>query len=172
MEVKIPLYNVLNMLLTGFVFMGGYGLIFPERVFQLLEDGIIQKLSNGPEVIFVACVFATAYEIGMIINRVGSVLIEWVMKRSSLIPFDNDYFKFNECRKNYPIMEVLSREYALSRTSGTLFLILSIVSFASCQCLWGTAFLLVSVIYFVSCQKHATKIVALMHCGGDHETGS
>lgn len=172
MEVKLPLYNLLNMLLTGFVFMGSCGLIFPEEVFQFLEDGIIQKLSNGPEIIFVACVFAAAYEFGMIINRVGSVIIEWTMKRCSFIPFDDDYAKFNECRKNYPIMEVLSREYALSRTSATLFLGLSIVSLASCQCLQCIAFLLISIIYFVSCRKYAKKIVALMHSGGDHETGN
>lgn len=170
MEIKLPLYNLLNMLLTGFIFIGGCSVLFPENVVGILNCGIFQKLGTGPEIILVSCVFAIAYETGMIINRIGSVVIESVMKKFSLIPFDGDYAKFNKYKKFYPIMEVLSREYALYRTSVTLFGILAGIAFYSCQCLLGVGFLLVSIIYFVSWYKYAAKIVALMQSGEEYES--
>ena len=32
MEIKIPFYNILNMFLTGMVFIGGCVIIFPEDI--------------------------------------------------------------------------------------------------------------------------------------------
>lgn len=172
MGVKLPLYNVLNVLLTGFVFMGGCGFLFSEKALQVLHNTLILKIGTGPEIVLVSCIFALAYESGLIINRIGAVIVEKLLKSFGWIPFDDDYAKFNECRKRYLIMEVLSREYALSRTSMTLFLVLSILSFCTCQCVLGIAFLGVVGVYFASCKKHAEKIVTLMHSGENHESGN
>jgi hypothetical protein len=84
-------------------------------------------------------------------------------KCPALLPFNNDYKKFNEKKKLFPIMQTLSREYALSRTSMTLFLAMTVI--ACCQRSWIFAivmFVLTAVFYF-SMRKHTKKIVNLMN---------
>ena len=162
MEIKLPLYDLLNKFLTGLVFMGGGAIIFPTQVLSLLKCEIVKNLGTGPEIVVTVAVFATAYELGLIINRFGSVVIEDLFKRYKVIPFNNDYTLFNDAKKAYPIMGTLSREYALSRTGIALFFTLFV--FALIACKWAIAIIYVVVVgvYYLSCRKHAAKIVELM----------
>ena len=162
MEIKIPFYNILNMFLTGLVFIGGCVIIFPEYTLTVLNNEIIKNLGTGPEIIITVCAFAAAYEVGLIINRVGSVIIEPLLKCIKLIPFNDNYVLFNEKKKQYPIMNTLSREYALSRTGIVLFLTLFVLSLVASKRPLAIAYAVISVIYYLSCRKHSAKIVALM----------
>ena len=162
MEIKIPFYNILNMFLTGLVFIGGCVLIFPETSLSVLNNEVIKNLGAGPEIIVTVCAFATAYEVGLIINRAGSVIIEDFLKWAKLVPFNDNYVLFNEKKKEYPIMSTLSREYALSRTGVALFLVLLILaSIARAQPIAITC-AAITIVYYFSCRKHASKIVELM----------
>ena len=162
MEIKIPFYNILNMFLTGLVFIGGCVLIFPEYVLGVLNNEIIKNLGAGPEIIVTVCDFATSYEIGLIINRVGSVVIEDFLKWTKLIPFNDNYVLFNEKKKEYPIMSTLSREYALSRTGIALFLALLILASIACKWTIAIACAVITIVYYLSCRNHSSKIVELM----------
>ena len=165
MEIKVPFYNIVNMLLTGFVFLGGLIFVFPEKAIQLLNGEFYANLKTGPEIIFVICYLAVAYEIGLVINRVGSVVIEPVLKKIKLIPFNDDYVLFNEKKKEYPIMSTLSREFALSRTSIALFLALAITAAFNKVCPLFVVCIIISFVFYLSCKKHASKIVKLMESG-------
>ncbi len=163
MEVKIPFYNILNMLLTGLVTIGGAVLIYPCKVINFLNNDIIRNLSSGPEVVITICTLAIAYEVGLIVNRIGSVILESFFKRVKWVPFDDDYVLFNNAKKVYPILNTLSREYALSRTGVALFVVLCILALFARQWIIAAIFLAIVGVYFLSCKKHASKIVALMH---------
>lgn len=89
MEVKVPFYNILNMFLTGLVFIGGCLIIFPDTAVAIFNSDIIKSLGAGPEIVITVCTFAVAYEVGLIINRTGSVILEPLLKRAKLIPFNN-----------------------------------------------------------------------------------
>ncbi len=162
MEIKIPFYNILNMLLTGLVFIGGCVIIFPEYVLCILNNEVIKNLGAGPEIVVTVCLFAAAYEIGLIINRVGSVVVEEFLKWRKFIPFNDDYVLFNEKKKEYPIMNTLSREYALARTGIALFILLLILALIACECLIAIACVIITIINYLSCRKHSSKIVELM----------
>ncbi len=162
MEIKLPLYNLLNMFLTGLVFLGGCVLLFWENVVNYLNNDIIKSVGTWPEFVITVFVFAVAYEIGLIINRIGSIMFEPILKKIKLIPFNNDYELFNKKKKQYPIMETLSQEYALSRTGITLFFLLTILALFSNVKILSIPLLIISVVYFFSCRKHAGKIVKLM----------
>lgn len=163
MEIKLPLYDLLNKFLTGLVFIGGSVVVYPARALSVLNSEIVKNLGTGPEIVVIVAVFATAYELGLIINRFGSVIIEDVFKRLKLIPFNNDYALFNEAKKKYPIMSTLSREYALSRTGIALFLSLLVLGFLAERWPVGISCLVITIIYYLSCRKHADKIVRLMN---------
>lgn len=163
MEIKIPLYDLLNKFLTGLVFIGGSVVVYPARALSILNSEIVKNLGTGPEIVVTVAVFATTYELGLTINRFGSVIIEDVFKRLKLIQFNNDYTLFNEAKKKYPIMSTLSREYALSRTGIALFLSLVVLSFLAGRWSVGISCFVIMIIYFLSCRKHADKIVKLMN---------
>ncbi|WP_346663180.1 hypothetical protein [uncultured Merdimonas sp.] len=165
METKIPFYNILNMFLTGLVFIGGCAIIFPDTVEAVLNSDIIKNLGTGPEVVVTVCIFSAAYEVGLIINRTGSVILEPFMKFTKLIPFNDDYTLFNQKKKEYSIMSTLSREYALSRTGIVLFLSLMILSAFLSKWSLVIIWAVISGIYFLSCRKYAGKIVELMQNG-------
>ena len=162
MEIKIPFYHVLNMFLTGLVFIGGCTMVYPDYAAELLVSDLIVNLGTGPEIVFTVCVFAAAYEVGIIINRIGSVVIEPILIKTKLMPFNGDYKKFNDRKKEYPIMSTLSREYALSRTGIALFGILAAVAVYAKAKFLMWAFASTAVIYFLSCRKHNKKIMDLM----------
>lgn len=162
MEIKIPFYNILNMFLTGLVFIGGCTMVYPEVASNILLSDVMVSLGTGPEIVFTVCVFAAAYEVGLIINRIGSVIIEPIFKKVKLIPFNDDYKEFNKKKKEFPIMSTLSREYALSRTGVALFGILSAVAYHGDSKFLGRVFVMTAVIYYLSYRKHARKIVTLM----------
>jgi len=165
MEIRIPFYNILNMFLTGLVFIGGCVIIFPDTAVTVLSSDIIKNLGAGPEIVVTVCTFAVAYEVGLIINRTGSVILEPFLKRTRLIPFNDNYILFNQKKKEYPIMSTLSREYALSRTGVVLFLSLLILSVLEARWQLAAIYAVITGIYFFSCRKHAEKIVDLMQNG-------
>lgn len=150
------------MFLTGLVFLGGCAMIYPDYTMAVLNNEIVKSLEVGPEIIVTVCAFAVAYEVGLIINRMGSVIIETILKKFKLIPFNDDYVLFNEKKKEYPIMSTLSREYALSRTGIALFLALLVMALIAARCLLSVACFLIALVYYLSCRKHSGKIVKLM----------
>lgn len=165
MEIKVPFYNILNMFLTGLVFLGGCVFIFPDSTAAIFNSDIIKNLGAGPEIVITVCTFAVAYEVGLIINRIGSVILEPFLKWVRLIPFNDNYTLFNQKKKEYSIMSTLSREYALSRTGIVLFFLLLILSALKGKCSLVVICAVITGIYFLSCRKHAGKIVELMQNG-------
>lgn len=163
METKVPFYNVLNMLLIGLILIVGVCLAFPDLAINLIANDVVVGLSAGGNVILTAFVFAVAYEVGYLINRLGSVVLEELLKKTKLIPYNDDYRKYNEVKKEYPAMDILSREYASSRTNIMLFLIIMLVeAFAKKFILALIAFACVTLFFF-SCRKHAKRITTLMN---------
>ncbi|MFR9496371.1 MAG: hypothetical protein SNG81_08370 [Rikenellaceae bacterium] len=162
MEIKIPFYNILNMFLTGLIFAGCCVFIFYD---QIIDNPTIEKIMNistAFNIIFVSAFYAIIYEFGYIIHRMGS-MVESCFRKLKFIPFNDDYKKFNERKKDYPIMEVLSREYSLSRTSFTLFFIILIISLIYCKITIAICSALLVVLFYCSMRKFALKIIELMN---------
>lgn len=160
MDIKFSTYDFLNKFILGLVFVGVTILSFvnPNNFFfkslqEIKENGIIVT-------IFSVSAFAIVYEVGIIINRLGS-LLEELLRKCHWIYFNEDYKKFNDKKKENPILNVLSREYALSRNSIVLFFLISIVVFI--RFAWyGLIPLVIMILFYISCRKYSKKIVDLM----------
>lgn len=162
MDIKLPLYNVLNFLLTGFVFVGFLLLMHLDVVWNFFVSEYYDRIMAMSETILLLCVVSVAYEIGFILNRTGSVIIEPLLKRTNIVPFNDDYALYNKKAKEFSIMSVLSREYALSRTRILLFLVLSVIAMISCKWYLMIVFTVCMCVFALSCRKHASKIIELM----------
>jgi hypothetical protein len=164
METKIPFYNLLNMFLTGLVFIGCCILLFNNHMLAFVNSDFfnsLKEVNTGLETVITISFCAVIYEVGFIINRIGSFL-ENLLKLIKAIPFDNDYKKFNEKKKQFAIMDILSREYALSRTSMTLFLAMTVISLLQYNWIFSIVMFTLTFVFYFSMRKHAGKIVKLM----------
>ncbi len=164
MDTKIPFYNLLNIFLTGLIFAGSCVVLFNTQLLNFIKSDFFNSLKGlnvGLETIITISFCAIIYEVGVIINRIGS-LFENLLKLINAIPFDNNYKKYNEKKKEFPIMETLSREYALSRTSMTLFLIITIIAIIQHLLFFSILLFALTFLFYFSMRKHAGKIVELM----------
>lgn len=162
MEIKIPLYNILNMFLTGFVFLAGIIILYPVTLIEVVTEEVFIKLSTVPEIILLLCLISSSYEIGLILNRVGSVVIEPVLIKLKIIRFSENYSVYAGASKKTPMLNTISREYALSRTSVVEFLILSIWSICIGKWLLSVCYLVIATIFLFSCRKHSAKIATVV----------
>ena len=85
MEIKIPFYNVLNMFLTGFVFVGCTILQYLENIINFVNSETFAHLTSISEMVLILIIVAIAYEIGLILNRLGSVILEPLLKITKLL---------------------------------------------------------------------------------------
>ena len=86
MDIKVPLYNVLNFLLTGFVFIGCLLLMHPDIVRNFIMSEYYNRITAMSETVLLLCVISIAYEIGFVLNRTGSVIVEPILKKTKIVP--------------------------------------------------------------------------------------
>ena len=160
MEIKISTYDFFNKFILGLVFSGMVIFAYKDNLISVFD--VLKEIKESTIIItvFSTSALAVVYEVGIIINRLGSILEDF-LKIIHFIPFNDDYKKFNEKKKEYPIMNVLSREYALSRNSIVLFLMISILTFIR-WCWYGFIPLAIMLMFYYSCWKYAKKICDLM----------
>ncbi|MBR3619986.1 MAG: hypothetical protein IKN56_00650 [Clostridia bacterium] len=162
MKIKLSLYQYLNFILTGLIFTSCVILIFDVDLHQELIIDSLSEFSFSIETVILFVIIGIVYEFGLIINRIGSIFIEPIYKKLHFIKFNNNYKLFNERKDEYPILNDLSREYALSRTQISLFLIVAVLSAVNQRWLFLCFTLLLVVLFSISMYKHNKKIVELM----------
>ena len=107
---KLSTYNIFNYLLPGIIFVAFLKLF---TVHNLVFGDIIIDL-------FVC------YFIGLVISRIGSLVIEYLLKKIRIIKF-SDYKKYIQASKNDEKIELFSEINNMYRTCISLFLCLLLV---------------------------------------------
>ncbi len=108
---KIGSYNLFNYLLPGVVFI-----VLLNEIFQVnfIQDDI-----------FVAAFFY--YFVGLVLSRLGSVLLEPVLKKFGFIRFE-EYSKYLDAIKEDSKLEVFVEASNTYRTFAAVFLVLTIIN--------------------------------------------
>jgi hypothetical protein len=104
---KLSSYNIFNYLLPGIVFIVLVG--------KLTHYSLVQ-----PDIVLGAFLY---YFIGLVISRIGSLVIEPILKKISFVKFA-EYKDFVAATKNDPKLEVLSESNNSYRTLSAMFLLL------------------------------------------------
>lgn len=167
MEFKIPFYNLVNMFLIGFIFILGFFFLNPDLLKIILLNIKFYDISSS---LILLVLLPLSYEIGLIINRLGS-LLENILKTENKYTERNmisrifqftwrKYELYQKTEKIDPFVTVLSREYALSRNSLTLFFLLFFVSVYNKDLSFTITTFLLSLLFYFSMRKHARKIVS------------
>lgn len=113
---KLSSYNIFNYLLPGIIFS-----IVLSKVssFDLIQEDVL------------AGAFFY-YFIGLVISRIGSLLIEPLLKKMKFLKF-SDYKKYVEASKTDPKIEILSEANNMFRTFTSLFLLIILAKLYECS---------------------------------------
>lgn len=148
MEIKVPFFNIVNIFLPGMMLIGSCVLLFLDEV-KALVARVAGIGSAGLEVVITVSLFAIAYEAGYIIFRLGSLLIEPILKKLFGWAEYGDFIKAGKTGgKAYDKLEMYSREYGFARTQIMLFIILTALTAIQAQW-WLAAIGVVSIGLFV-----------------------
>ena len=112
---KIEIYHFINYLLPGTIFVAIFNKIFENNFFD----------SN------IVIVVIEYYFIGLILSRIGSVLLQPIFKKTKIIKYA-DYNKYIKASKEDDKLEILQREANQYRTYIATFIILAIVQSYIC----------------------------------------
>ena len=158
METKVPFYNIVNIFLPGLVLVGSIVLLFLNEVKELTK--LITGLgSAGLEVLVTVSLFAIAYEFGYIVFRLGSAIIEPLLKIMFGWANYNDFIAAGKTSaKAYDKLEMISREYGYARTQITLFITLALLAGIRTQ--WWIMGICIAclVLFIVTARGHMKRI--------------
>jgi hypothetical protein len=150
MNTEIPFYNILNVFFVGVIAVILYGYIFPTEMKYVL--GSIDNYAAGS-----VGVYALPYFIGLVISRVGSIVVEPIVKWLKLIPWV-EYEIYCKAEQDDKMLRTLAREYALSRNFATLFLSLFVASPIARHWTFLVVAILMTALFSYSMQKYAKEM--------------
>lgn len=158
MKDKVPYYEIVNMFFTGAVFCLALFCLEIEYMTALLEKYacVVARLEKW-SVIVTAVLVISMYEVGFILNRLGSLIIGEAFKKK-VWPRGEYLGRISEIEEFDPKFKKLNIELVLIRTHIMMFLILGV--FALVQKRWYAVGVLVilSVAFILSGRSHNEKM--------------
>lgn len=157
MKEKIPFYNIVNMFFVGCVFV-----IFTIPFFIGAIDLDATKkyseiMSNWTGIISVAAI-AAMFEIGFIINRLGSIIIEPLYVFLKIWPREKYDAKISEISQSNAKFQSMITEINLMRSHIMICLIILIAALFLGKFLYALSMFALICIFSLGGRKHNTKI--------------
>ena len=93
--IKFSFYSIVNMLFVGFNFIGCIGVLKISEVKKIIESDVFNKITSLPETIVLIFILTITYQVGLVLNRMGSVILEPILQKFEFISYDeNKYHDF------------------------------------------------------------------------------
>ena len=147
---KIPFYNIMNMFFVGSVFSLVMVLLLHEYIpFEWIKENA--DLLSDWSVLISAVLLIAMYELGFIINRMGSVLIAPLYENKILKIWPKDEYRIDvsEISEVNPKFQALITDLVLMRSHIMMSFILLIVAVIMKAWIWAGFFCYVDfIVYF------------------------
>ena len=159
---KIPFYNIMNMFFVGAVFSLCLVFFLHSYIpFEWIKENA--ELLSDWSILISAILFIVMYELGFIINRMGSIIIAPIYEgkkggKFNIWPKEEYGIDVSELAKANPRFQSMITELNLMRSHIMMYLILLILSLLMGEWLWSVIFVLLIVIFTFGGKKHNTKI--------------
>jgi len=158
MDIKIPLYNILNIFLPGLILIVTCVFLFFSEA-RTLAEAVGDIGSTGFEIVVTVSLFAVAYKIGYIVFKIGAIAIEPLLKRMF---WWTDYNLFvaagKTSEKAHDKLETLSREYGYVRTQIALCAVLALLAGIRGQWWLLICCVFCVILFTISVHGHMRKI--------------
>ena len=158
MKDKIPFYNIVNMFFVGSVFTFIIAVLFHDHFKSIDLSSPIFIFSKDWSVVISTALLIAMYEIGFILNRASSVIIEPILVKTGIWPryrYDKDV---SEISKNNSKFQSMITELVLMRTHILLYFIVAILSLFSSYKWFSLICGLLILLFILAGQKHNSKI--------------
>ena len=158
MKEKIPFYNIANMFFVGSVFTCIVAVLFNAQFESMNFSAPVFALAKDWNVVVSAVLLIVMYEIGFLLNRASSVIIEPILEKTKIWPkhpYANDV---SEISKKNPKFQSMITELVLMRTHILLYFIVLILSLFSTYKWFSSVCAIFIVIFVLAGRKHNFKI--------------
>ena len=158
MKEKIPFYNIVNMFFVGSVFAFLIFVLFHQQ-FEFIDlSSEIFAFMKDWSVVVSTVLLVIMYEIGFVLNRASSVIIEPILTKMQIWPkykYDKDISEISESNSKFQSMIT---ELVLMRTHILLYCIVAILSLFSSYKWFSVVCISIVVLFILAGRKHNTKI--------------
>lgn len=157
MKEKIPFYNIVNMFFVGCVFVIFMIPFFIDAIDLDVVKEYSEILSDWTGIISVVAI-AAMFEIGFIINRLGSIIVEPLYVILGIWPREKYDVKVSEISQNNAKFQSMITELNLMRSHIMICLIILIVALFLGKFLYALSMFALICIFSLGGRKHNTKI--------------
>ncbi|WP_173473916.1 hypothetical protein [Fibrobacter succinogenes] len=157
MKEKIPFYNIVNMFFVGCVFVIFTIPFFIDAIDLDATKKYSEIISNWTGIISVVAI-AAMFEIGFIINRLGSIIIEPLYVILKIWPREKYDAKISEISQSNAKFQSMITELNLMRSHIMICLIILIAALFLGKFLYALSMFALICVFSFGGRKHNTKI--------------
>lgn len=158
MKNKIPFYNIVNMFFVGSIFTFIIVVLFHNKLGSVDFSKPIFIFMKDWNIITSTILLIVMYEIGFVLNRASSVIIEPILTKTKIWPkyqYDKDVSEISENNSKF---ESMITELVLTRTHILLYSVVGVISIFSTYKLFSVVCLALVIIFIFAGRKHNAKI--------------
>ena len=153
MKDKTPFYETVNMFFVGTVFsITLFLLLFDKVQYNVSFKALIKYCEKWSVIIGVAAI-AIMFEVGLVLNKLGSIILSPFLSLIGAWPNKEDYKDISEIEKERPKFRSLNIELHAIRTHIIMYFILSVVAIIVKKWLFLIAFIPLIALFVFSCYK-------------------
>jgi len=162
MKDKIPFYNIVNMFFVGSIFSLCLTILLREYIpLDWIKENA--DLLSDWSILISAVLLIAMYELGFIINKMGSVFIEPIyrgkkFKKFKIWPKEDYGIDVSQIEQINPRFQSMVTELILMRSHIMMCLILLVVTILRCEWIWSVVLVLLIVLFTLGGRKHNEKI--------------
>lgn len=145
------------MFFVGSVFTLFLVIVFADRIDFYSIKNYGELLSNWNMIVYVLAIVAM-FEIGLIINRLGSIIVEPLYVKCNIWPKAQYDADISEISRDNPKFQSMITELNLMRSHIMMCVCLMIISFVVCKCCLAIIFFVLIAVFTLGGRKHNEKI--------------
>lgn len=158
MKDKVPFYNIVNMFFVGSVFTFIVAVLFHGHFKTIDLSAPIFTFLGDWSVVISAILLIAMYEIGFILNRVSSIIIEPILTKTKIWPKEDYDIDVSEISEKNSKFQSMITELNLMRTHILLYFIIFWFSLFSIYKWFSIVCVILIVLFILGGQKHNAKI--------------
>ena len=169
MKDKIPFYNIVNMFFVGAVFSLCLAILLRAYIpFEWIKENA-ELLSDWSILISVILLIAM-YEIGFIINRMGSIIVAPIYEKLKLWPKEEYGIDVSELAQSNPRFQSMITEMNLMRSHIMMSFLLVVISLILGEWIWSGSFVVLIIVFTFGGKKHNAKINTIRKQASERKT--